>query len=136
MPISSSDIDYAAVVGLHATYAATLDLADATALAACFAEDAALLVGGIEVCRGGEEIAERLTSRSDPAVLHLTFPPAVVGKHGERLLTRSYFQLVETTEGRMTGIGTYDDEMARSRDAGWVFAVRSVTYSWKAGTTR
>ncbi|GAA1512749.1 nuclear transport factor 2 family protein [Nocardioides humi] len=124
---------YDAVVELHARYADTLDRKDVAGLAACFAPDAVLVVGEQVAAEGGRTIAERLTSRSDPAVLHIPFPPAVCGVEGSRLRTRSYFQLVDTRTGRITALGTYEDEMT-STDQAVVLTRRSVTYAWKEAT--
>lgn len=123
---------YAAACDLHARYSISLDRRDLAPLVRCFADDAVLRVGGVDVERGGRAIAERLVDRAPTGIVH-SVSTITVETDAESRIThgRAYFQLHDAMSGELTGLGSYDDVIAVV-DGVACYLLREVTYLWRS----
>ena len=118
------------IARLYAAYALAIDGGDMTALRGCFASDAVYEVVGSYEERGVDQIISRVESRRRDGWTHVTAnlllqlaPPTCLG--------RATFVVLD--EGaRPVASGEYEDDLARTADAGWVFAHRRIRYRGRA----
>lgn len=123
---------YTRLLHLNAAYALGVDTGDAETVAACFAADAQLKVGGELAETGAEQIAARLTGRSTPGVLHTSTGLVARSRADGAVQVTSYFFMFDTRAGQLTAAGRYED-VAAVDDEGVRWVSRDVHYQWRAG---
>jgi len=122
---------YSRVQHMNARYAHGIDDGDVDEVEACFLSDGVLRIAGVDAQAGGRAIAERLTGRAAPGILH-TVTGLVVTPNGDgSYAVTGLFFMVDTATGQLTALGSYADVVVE-RDGRLAFSVRDVTYLWHA----
>jgi hypothetical protein len=122
---------YSRIQHLNARYAHGIDNGDVDEVEGCFLADGVLRIAGVDAQAGGRAIAERLTGRAAPGVLHtVTGLVATPVEDGSYAVTGLFF-MIDSATGQPTALGSYADVVVEW-EGRMAFAVRDVRYLWRA----
>ncbi|MFG2089672.1 MULTISPECIES: nuclear transport factor 2 family protein [unclassified Spirillospora] len=119
-----------AITQLYARYSFAIDAGDLESFRDCFTADGRMEITGGPVFAGAEGLAKVIAGRTAESPRHENSNVLVDLVDDARATGRAYFVL-RGTDGRPAGAGDYVDRLVRL-DAGWRFASRHITFSWRA----
>lgn len=122
---------YSRIQHLNARYAHGIDNGDVDEVEGCFLADGVLRIAGVDAQAGSRAIAERLTGRAAPGVLHTVTGLVVTPIDDGSCAVTGLFFMIDTATGQVTALGSYADVVVE-REGRMVFSVRDVTYLWRA----
>lgn len=118
------------ITQLYARYAFSIDGADLESLRGCFTEDGGIEIIGGPSFAGAEGLARLVAGRTAESPRHENANVLVDLADDEHATGRAYFVL-RGADGRVAAAGNYLDRLVRT-EAGWRFAHRRITFTWRA----
>lgn len=117
---------------VYARYSFGVDHQRAEVIESCFAPEGAIGVVGNAPMAGRRAISTRLLRVADPTVVHHAFNIVILDASPNEIVARADFTMAKA--GSVFATGSYDDCLVELPEDGWVFARRTVTYTWRASS--
>ncbi|TDC68528.1 nuclear transport factor 2 family protein [Actinomadura sp. GC306] len=118
------------ITQLYARYSLAIDGGDLESLRGCFTDDGRMEITGGPVFAGPDGLAKVIAGRTAESPRHEN-SNVLVDRDGDAAATgRAYFVL-RGPDGQPAAMGEYLDRLVRT-GAGWRFAARQITFTWRA----
>ncbi|GAA0559041.1 nuclear transport factor 2 family protein [Actinomadura livida] len=118
------------ITQLYARYSLSIDSRDLESLRDCFTADGSMEITGGPSFAGAEGLAKVIAGRTAESPRHENSNVLVDLADDASAAGRAYFVL-RGPDGQPAAMGEYSDRLVRT-DAGWRFAARQITFTWRA----